>query len=288
MADVKNEQNGDANPAQTYDFSSDDEPMIIKKIRLTKSQKKLKKYEDMVAKKKATRKLKKDRKRVRLLEEGIKEEVTHVNKKEKLRLMKEKLEESMKTGQRVCIDLSLEGVMSAKQTSRLVQQLGRLYGANRKADKPLWLHFTSLDPGSYLYKECVRKNCGFEKYMITMTEKSHAAVFPTEEIVYLSPDSETTLEEISKDKVYVIGGLVDDSVDKDRTKNRAAEKGLKTAKLPIEKYMRKSGSIGNFSKVLTVNQVFDILLVFYNTQDWRKALEAGVPKRSGYVLKDDQ
>ena len=32
--------------------------------------------------------------------------------------------------------------------------------------------------------------------------------------------------------------------------------------------------------------VFDILLTYINTKDWKKALLVGVPKRKGYVVKD--
>jgi len=33
--------------------------------------------------------------------------------------------------------------------------------------------------------------------------------------------------------------------------------------------------------------VFEILVTYIKTQDWKKALEAGVPKRKGYILKQD-
>ena len=47
-----------------------------------------------------------------------------------------------------------------------------------------------------------------------------------------------------------------------------------------------------FSGYLNINQVemsisvFDILLTYINTKDWKKALAAGVPRRKGYVVKD--
>lgn len=245
------------------------------KIRLKKSEKKFKKYQEAIARKKEKRKLKKELKKSKVVD-AIDDEV-HVPKKENRKLTKEKLKQSLTNGHRVCIDLSLEGVMSVKQTSRLCQQLGRLYGSNRKAENPACLHFTSLDRNSYLFKECVRKNSGFEDYFVHMSEKSHTELFKKDEIVYLSPDSDDVLEEISKDKVYVIGGLVDDCVDRNRTKDRATESGIQTAKLPIDKYMIRVPH-GKYSKVLTVNQVFDIILTFCQCRDWKKALEGGAQK----------
>lgn len=39
-------------------------------------------------------------------------------------------------------------------------------------------------------------------------------VFPISDLIYLSPDGSEDLEEISPEKVYVIGGFVDRSVNK--------------------------------------------------------------------------
>lgn len=79
----------------------------------------------------------------------------------------------------------------------------------------------------------------------------------------------------------------------DKTKSLAEAKSLRTARLPIDKYMelkdmspkKKKSRKQAFSIVLTVNQVFEILLKFHETQDWRQALETCVPQRKGLVLK---
>ena len=39
-------------------------------------------------------------------------------------------------------------------------------------------------------------------------------MFPLERIVYLSPDSDTVLSDVDPDNVYMIGGLVDESIQK--------------------------------------------------------------------------
>ena len=49
---------------------------------------------------------------------------------------------------------------------------------------------------------------------IDVEEKSHSELFPLDKIVVLSPDSGNVLEDIEPDKVYVIGGLVDENVTK--------------------------------------------------------------------------
>lgn len=56
---------------------------------------------------------------------------------------------------------------------------------------------------------------------------------------------------------------------------KAEEANVRTARLPIGKYLE------NFPtrKVLTVNQVFEILVNWVETRDWEVALNAVMPKR---------
>ena len=44
---------------------------------------------------------------------------------------------------------------------------------------------------------------------------------------------------------------------------------------------------GSFKQILTINQVFDILLKYQETLDWKTALALNVPPQTGFVLKTD-
>ncbi|XP_056375233.1 tRNA methyltransferase 10 homolog B isoform X2 [Hyla sarda] len=129
-------------------------------------------------------------------------------------LTKERLIEAKDSGPRLCIDLSMTDHMSKKELSRLAAQIRRLYGSNKKAAKPFWLYLTSFVENSLLYYECVRMNDGFVHYLVESTEDSFLDLFPLETIIYLTPDSDCVLENIDPAKVYVLGGLVDESVQK--------------------------------------------------------------------------
>ncbi|OWK01234.1 TRMT10B [Cervus elaphus hippelaphus] len=122
---------------------------------------------------------------------------------------------------------------------------------------------------------------------LDITEEDCFSLFPLETLVYLTPDSE-------HDTVYILGGLVDESIQKKNvcdlqkvTLQKAQEHYVKTARLPIQEYMVKCQNGKNYhSEILTINQVFDILSTYFETQNWPEALKKGVSSRKGYVLQN--
>ncbi|XP_068785048.1 tRNA methyltransferase 10 homolog B isoform X4 [Struthio camelus] len=89
------------------------------------------------------------------------------------------------------------------------------------------------------------------------TEESYLDLFPLDMIVYLTPDSENVLEDIDPKKVYILGGLVDESIHKKLTLQRARDQSLQTARLPIREYMVKTINTKNYhSETLAINQGF--------------------------------
>ncbi|KAM6186942.1 tRNA methyltransferase 10 homolog B [Sarcoramphus papa] len=202
-------------------------------------------------------------------------------------LTKERLLEARASGPWLCVDLGVADRMTQKETSRLASQIRRLYGANRRAEKPFWLCLTEFVVGSLIYEECFRMNDGFSNYLMDTTQESYLDLFPLDAIVYLTPDSENVLEDIDPNKVYVLGGLVDESIHKKLTLQRAQEQSLQTARLPIREYMVKTVNTKNYhSETLAINQVFDVLSTYYETRSWPAALKAGVSSGKGYVLPD--
>jgi len=96
-----------------------------------------------------------------------------------------------------------------------------------------------------------------------------------DKLVYLTSDSENTMEKLDNTKVYVIGGIVDRNRLKRATIDRAEELGIATAKLPIEEHLKLVTT-----KVLTCNHVFEILKrVNENGNDWKQAMLDVLPER---------
>ncbi|XP_069330555.1 tRNA methyltransferase 10 homolog B isoform X3 [Eulemur rufifrons] len=164
------------------------------------------------------------------------------------------------------------------ELSRLAGQIRRLYGSNKKADRPFWICLTGFTTDSPLYEECLRMNDGFSSYLLDIMEEDCFSLFPLETLVYLTPDSEHALEDVDLNKVYILGGLVDESIQKKVTFQKAQEYSVKTARLPIQEYMvRRQNGKNYHSKILAINQ---------GTHNWPEALKKGVSSGKGYVLRN--
>ncbi|KAJ6863939.1 hypothetical protein NC651_034683 [Populus alba x Populus x berolinensis] len=117
---------------------------------------------------------------------------------------------------------------------------------------------------------------GFDKWIIEKESQSYIEALQDqkENLVYLTADSETVLDELDLKKIYIVGGLVDRNRWKGLTMKKANEQGIQTAKLPISSYLKMSSS-----QVLTVNQVVEILLKFVETKDWKTSFFQVIPQR---------
>jgi len=108
-----------------------------------------------------------------------------------------------------------------------------------------------------------------------------------QKVIYLTPDSPHVLQSLEAGTVYVIGGLVDDSIKKNSSHSFASANDISTARLPIDQFAEKvsSSQSSSFKKVLAINQVFDILMKFRDCRDWKEALKDVLPKRFGFEVK---
>jgi len=210
--------------------------------------------------------------------------------KERLEAVMEKFNED-RTGfepvLHVCIDLQFEILMSDKELSHLARQLSRVYGSNRTSSNPALISVTSLVEDSRTMRICQQKSDGFANYIWHSTSEPVTSAFDETmtSLIYLTPDSPNVLESLEPRTVYVIGGLVDDSIKKNSSSNFAGASNISTARLPIEENAIKLATSCSFKKVLAINQVFDILMKYRQCCDWKEALKAGLPKRFGFEIQ---
>lgn len=179
----------------------------------------------------------------------------------------------------VVVDCSFEHLMSDKDILHLVQQLNHAYSANRRSMQPVQFHVTGVknkikarldDVGDYI------------NWDVNFHAEDYLEVFNKQDVVYLSSESANMLEELTDDKVYVIGGLVDHNHHKGLCHRLAEEKGLAHAQLPIGDYLELKSR-----KVLTINHVFEILLRYTENKSWKESFFSVIPKRKGAKIKSD-
>ncbi|KAG0269106.1 tRNA (guanine(9)-N(1))-methyltransferase [Linnemannia exigua] len=105
-------------------------------------------------------------------------------------------------------------------------------------------------------------------------EEELATTPAVKKVVYLSADSPNTITELDPGTCYILGGIVDKNRFPNLCQSKAEKLGIETAQLPIGEYIQMSSR-----RVLTVNQVFEILLQFIECKDWKEAFLKVIPQR---------
>lgn len=174
-------------------------------------------------------------------------------------------------GQSVVFDLGYDGVMSPRECNKAARDLLEAYGWNRWSRDPFHLHFCNASPDGVTAR--ILQDALFaaseNKLLSEMTPNSYLDIFPKERLVYLTPDSENTLDVFDHDAIYVIGALVDKELKEGATRAKAASEGLKTARFPQTFAWHWETEV---SKPLHLTDVFKILLALKKTNSWKYAL----------------
>ncbi|KAF9948257.1 tRNA (guanine(9)-N(1))-methyltransferase, partial [Modicella reniformis] len=107
-----------------------------------------------------------------------------------------------------------------------------------------------------------------------LKEENLATIPAVKKVIYLSADSPNTITQLEVETCYVLGGIVDKNRYPNLCQGRAEKLCIETAQLPIGEYIQMSSR-----RVLTVNQVFEILLQFIECSDWKEAFLKVIPQR---------
>ncbi|CEP01140.1 tRNA (guanine(9)-N(1))-methyltransferase [Plasmodiophora brassicae] len=179
-------------------------------------------------------------------------------------------------GQKVVIDCSFDDLMTEKELCSFRHQLRCTYGSNKRMDRPSAIFLTDLS-------EATRSALGESSasWIMEMSDKSYLSMFPKDQLVYLTADADDVVDDLDVSKAYIIGGIVDHNRLKGLCRQKALDEGIAMQQLPIGKFLEGSGR-----RVLTVNQVADILACYSSCKDWQAAFEKVIPSRKGFVPKD--
>lgn len=194
-------------------------------------------------------------------------------RREKWTERKDRLKRAMESGQNFVLDLEFCDRMRPNELVSLVQQVMYSYAANAKAVVPVRFSLTGCR-GEILYQ--LSRVSGFSNWHVHKEELSYLEVFKERkgDLVYLTADADTLIDQLEDSKIYIVGGLVDRNRWKSLTLEKARSQGIATAKLPITQYLKMTSS-----PVLTVNQVVELMLSFLELKDWESALLRVIPLR---------
>jgi len=96
------------------------------------------------------------------------------------------------------------------------------------------------------------------------------------ELVYLSPDADEEIFHFDPETVYIIGGLVDGTINSMQTRNKAKSLNIKSARLPLDEFRKKYSS---FRPCLNITTVFEIIEKYHHHKDIIKAIDDSIPLR---------
>ncbi|KAJ2236369.1 tRNA (guanine(9)-N(1))-methyltransferase [Coemansia sp. RSA 485] len=247
----------------------------FKKLPLTQ-QKKLMKHELWVQRADELKEIKKQKKKqVRKRRNQRQAQEAAETGMSRCSLKRQKLETQENSNIGLVLDMAFDDKMDEKEIKSISSQVMRCYSANRQAAKRVNLHMTKLHGKlRERFDTAMPHHVGWSSDHVQMHEKEYLELFDKSDLVYLTADSPNVIESLEPGKLYVIGGIVDKNRYPRLTLNKAEEQGIAHAQLPIAKYVKMSTR-----KIMTVNQIFEMLLKFIETNDWKTAFMDVIPQR---------
>ncbi|AAS52030.1 ADR110Cp [Eremothecium gossypii ATCC 10895] len=183
------------------------------------------------------------------------------------------------SGIKVIIDCAFDELMNEKEIVSLSTQITRAYSANKREN-----HFADVKVTSFNKRLKERFDCGLKGANYDAWkhfEFTDESALPTTNAVYLTADTDETLETLEPGTTYIVGGIVDKNRHKALCYNKAKELGIPTRRLPIGEYIKLCGR-----KVLTTTHVIQIMLRYFDNHDWKEAFESVLPARKLAELAD--
>jgi len=246
--------------------------------KLSHSQKKEKRRQEFIGRRKEKNKQVRKEKRknfgekLRGMDEAERNAVV-AGHKAKLALQAKNFEEASQNGVPLIFDLSFETYMKDREVKSLASQINLSVSAIRKSENPPFaVYLTSLKEPLISYT----KEQGLDKWPLHRHEEAFWDVegLDHSKMIYLSPDATEELDEVEKDSIFIIGGIVDRSPVRNLSYSQARRQEIRSARLPLEAYLPK-----RLFKALNINTVVEILLKYHETTSWEQAFEICLPKR---------
>ena len=146
-----------------------------------------------------------------------------------------------------------------KEKNSLCKQLCLSYNVLKTAINPVRLTITSLKHANNIVSLLEKQ--GFNGWIIDKQDDEPWEISPIDKLIYLSPDADEVLHDFDPNLIYIIGGIVDRTVQKNCSLNKANEKRIRTMRLPIQEYLPNRQT-----HVLNIDHVLHIICDFLHTK----------------------
>eukprot|EP01022_Parablepharisma_sp_SALTPOND_P033891 TRINITY_DN89915_c0_g1_i1.p3 TRINITY_DN89915_c0_g1~~TRINITY_DN89915_c0_g1_i1.p3 ORF type:complete len:300 (-),score=44.17 TRINITY_DN89915_c0_g1_i1:422-1321(-) len=159
-----------------------------------------------------------------------------------------------------------------KEMKSLCMQLSQSVNIVKKSKDPFTIHFCSFRD----HIKSLMESMGCTKWTAYFHAEDICDLIPsiTQNLVYLSPDSENTLEDFDSSTSFIIGGIVDKAVVPCSTLYKANLCKVRSAKLPLKETLVKVKK-----EALNIDTVVKILEKYLESKDWSKTLGNLMPER---------
>lgn len=192
------------------------------------------------------------------------------NKPERI---KAHLNDALTSPLQIYINCRFDDIMNEKELGSLAKQISCSYHFMRTSEVPVQFHFLFSSKDCELFSYC--KNYDIDNWKVHCHfDDDYWEVLPSENCIVLSPDADEELSTVPHNAAFVIGGLVDRSVNKCETLIQATHAGFKTLRLPVKSHIPEAHNC-----VLNVNTCVEILIRFVQLDSWGAALTQSVPQR---------
>ena len=162
----------------------------------------------------------------------------------------------------ILIDIVYEERMNSKENRSLCTQVELIMKAIRHMEDPPGIHLCSVQ--GFAKEQLQKMRYQFWKLKSNEEDILEVAKKMNKKPIYLSPDAPDPLTEIDPDAAYIIGGLVDRTVIKNASYQRALDLGIPVVRLSIREMMKNR-------TCLNLDHVVMMLNKFKQTKDWKTA-----------------
>jgi Trm5-related predicted tRNA methylase len=101
----------------------------------------------------------------------------------------------------------------------------------------------------------------FFPFLPSSVTSSSSSPLSLPSLVMLSPDADEPLEEFDPNKIYIIGGIVDRTVNKSRTLQKSKELEIEVKRLPIQEYLPN-----RTNHILNIDHMIEIICSYLATK----------------------